>query len=152
MVDQFKVLAVNRPLFIHFVMAKYVGAKDVSEQLDWLIGHSGVRPKTGLVRRTLDDLLESSRNSRLLQCFSGVVGPDYRRMVESLNANFAVTPRHCGIVCAALLFSLCAMDTFEDQESTTAAELTRQVIRYRSTKQYRIFSMYSELYFLYTQW
>ena len=135
MLDQFKVLAVNRPLFIHFVMAKYLGAKDVSEQLDWLIGHSGVRPRTGLVRRTLDDLLQGSRkNSRMLKYFSGVVGPEYKRMVESLNANFAVTPRHCGVVCSSLLFSLGAMDDDEEGEVTGTAhphpaELTPQVIQ-----------------------
>ena len=56
MVDQYKLLKVNRELFVHFVMAKYLGAQTVTEQLDWVIGHSGVRPKEGLKRRTLNNL------------------------------------------------------------------------------------------------
>ena len=57
MVDQYKLLKVNRELFVHFVMAKYLGAETVTEQLDWVIGHSGVRPKEGLKRRTLNNLI-----------------------------------------------------------------------------------------------
>ena len=57
MVDQYKLLKVNRELFVHFVMAKYLGAETVTEQLDWVIGHSGVRPKEGLQRRTLNNLI-----------------------------------------------------------------------------------------------
>ena len=57
MVDQYKLLKVNQELFVHFVMAKYLGAETVTEQLDWVIGHSGVRPKEGLKRKTLNNLI-----------------------------------------------------------------------------------------------
>ena len=45
----------------------------------------------------------------------------YQRLIKDLNEGFTVSPSHCGVVCAALLFSKAALDTteqgYEDQFS-----------------------------------
>ena len=103
--DQFKLQAVNRPLFVHFVLAKYFQASSGKTQLRWLFGNHPKIPAHGLHAKSLDNVYD--KVEPLIDSDSKAT---YSELVRDVDNLIRYEVESCGIVCAFILFSTFAME------------------------------------------